>query len=168
MVVDGWLALTRNARTVFGRQARWRDVWRLLPGDLLGLVVMRGCGIVRPTRDLKVGAVTVLVVEDPLVRRWFRAQLIPVRAQTLGRFILAREPVPDELLEHEIEHVRQWSVLGPLYLPLYFAASAAALVRGRRPYWDNWFEAAARRRAELEMAAVGALRPAQTKTRLKP
>jgi hypothetical protein len=127
-------------------------VWRALPGDLLGLMVMRGCGIAAPTREVEAGDVAVLLVEDARIRRWFRAQLIPVRAQTLGRFVFARETVPADILAHECEHIRQWERFGPFYLPLYFGSSALALLQGRRPYRDNAFESAARRRAERDVA----------------
>lgn len=144
MVIDAWLALAREVRRA----------WRALPGDLLGRVVMRGCGIDAPTREVASGDVTAVLVEDPRVGLWFRAHLIPVRAQTLGHFVLTRETVSPEILAHECEHIRQWSRFGPLYLPLYFGSSALAWLRGRRPYWDNAFEAAARVRSERDTAAA--------------
>ncbi len=131
---------------------RLRDLWRTFPGDLLGLAVMRGCGIDAPTRRVDAGDVTALLVEDPRIELWFRAHLMPVRAQTLGRYVLARGPVPPDIMAHECEHIRQWERFGPLYLPLYFASSALALARGGKPYWDNPFEAAARDRADRESA----------------
>ena len=115
---------------------------------------MRGCGISTPTREVDAGDVSALVVEDPRVRLWFRAQLMPVRAQTLGRYVFALEALPADILAHECEHIRQWGRFGPFYLPLYFGSSAIALLKGRRPYWDNRFEAAARDRAERETAAL--------------
>jgi hypothetical protein len=130
-----------------------RDLWRALPGDLMGLLVMRGCGIPGPTRLVEAGDVTAVLVEDPRIERWFSTHLIPVTAQTLGRYVFARGPVPAGILAHECEHIRQWQKFGPFYLPLYLASSALALVRGRKPYWDNAFETAARRRADRETAA---------------
>ena len=153
-VLDGWLAVTRGARAVLRALTPMRRAWGALPGDLLGRVVMRGCGIHAPTREVAAGDVTAVLIEDPRVGLWFRAQLIPVQAQTLGRFVLARDTVPADILAHECEHIRQWSRFGPLYLPLYFGSSAVAWLRGQRPYWDNAFEAAARARAEREMAAT--------------
>ena len=141
-------------RLLPSRGGHLRYVWRALPGDLLGRVVMLGCGIGAPTRVVVAGDVTAVLVEDPRVGRWFRAHLIPVRAQTLGQFVLARDAIPADVLAHECEHIRQWSKFGPAYLPLYFGASALAWVRGGRPYWDNTFEAAARRRAERDAAAA--------------
>jgi hypothetical protein len=152
IILDAWLAAIHALTT---RRA-WqflRGVWRALPGDLMGQTVMRGCGIPAPSRIVDVGAVSAILVEHPNVGRYFALHLIPVQAQTLGRYVFSRGPIPDHTLEHEIEHIRQWERLGPLYLPLYFGSSAVELFRGRRPYWDNRFELAARRRADREMAA---------------
>jgi hypothetical protein len=126
------------------------DVWRALPGDLLGLLVMRGLGIRRPTRTHDAGDVQAILVEDPRVDRYFRFALIPTKAQTLGRYVFARSALDPETTAHECEHVRQWRRLGPVFLPAYFGSSAVAFLTGRRPYWDNAFEAAARKRAEAE------------------
>jgi hypothetical protein len=153
VVLDACLALQRGVRACLRRFPRLADAWRLLPGDLLGLAVMRGCGIAVSTRTVEAGDVTAVLVEDPRVRRWFRAHLIPIRAQTLGRYVFALRPVQDDILAHECEHVRQWQRLGPFYLPLYGGSSAVQFLRGRRPYWDNAFEVAARDRAERAMPA---------------
>jgi hypothetical protein len=154
LILDAWLALARGLKSPFGGHRPIRDAWRALPGDLLGLAVMRGCSIDAPTRQVEAGDVTAVLVEDPRIERWFRAHLIPVQAQTLGHFVFARGPVPAEILAHECEHIRQWSRLGPFYLPLYFVSSAVAFLGGRRPYWDNFFESSARKRAGLETAAA--------------
>jgi hypothetical protein len=130
----------------------FRDAWRALPGDLLGLIVLNGLGIGRPTRVHDAGDVRALVVEDPRVTRYFRFGFIPTRAQTLGRYVFATSDLDPETTAHECEHIRQWQRLGPLYLPAYFGSSALAFLRGDKPYWDNAFEAAARRRAAGEIA----------------
>jgi hypothetical protein len=153
VILDVWLAIERGAKAFLGRQVRFRDLWRTLPGDLLGMIVMRGCGIDAPTRQVEADDVTAVLVEDPRVRRWFRAHLIPIRAQTLGRYVFALKPVQDDILAHECEHIRQWERFGPFYLPLYFGSSAAEFLRGGRPYWDNAFEVVALGRAERETAA---------------
>lgn len=127
-----------------------REAWRTFPGDLLGLIVLHGLGIANPNRVHDAGDVRALVVEDERVARYFRFGLIPTRAQTLGRYVFATYTLDPETLAHECEHIRQWSWLGPLYLPAYLASSAFAFVRGRRAYWDNAFEVAARRRAAIE------------------
>lgn len=152
-LLDAWSATIGAVRARLDRPFRWRDLWRALPGDLLGLVVMRGCGIPAPTREVRSGEMTAVLIEDPRVERWFRAHMIPVRAQTLGRYVFAPGPIPPDILAHEFEHIRQWERYGPFYLTLYFGASAFALLRGRRAYWDNDFELAARARSDRETAA---------------
>jgi hypothetical protein len=62
-------------------------------------------------------------------------------AITLGHIVLARDA--DLLVKtrtHERVHVRQCEKYGPFFLPVYFAASLWALVRGKRPYEDNFLE----------------------------
>ena len=153
-LLDAWLALGRQMRGLLSGPGRPRRLWRLLPGDLLGRLVMLGCGIPAPTRLHDDGDVQALLVEDPRVRLWFRAHAIPVHAQTLGHYVFSLGRVPGHTLAHECEHIRQWERFGPLFLPLYFGSSAAAFFRGRRPYWDNAFEAAARTRADLHSAGA--------------
>ncbi len=92
------------------------------------------------------GGVTADLVEHPRVGRYLDHGAMPIRAQTLGRYVFAREPLSPEVVEHELEHVRQWERLGPLFLPAYLGSSASALMRRRHPYWTNRFEVAARRR----------------------
>ncbi len=160
-ILDGWSSLAKGGRRWLARPFRFRDLWRALPGDLLGMVVMRGCGIPAPTREARSGDMTAVLIEDPRVERWFRAHMIPVRAQTLGRYVFAPGPIPPEILAHEFEHIRQWERYGPFYLTFYFGASAVALMRGRRAYWDNGFELAARSR-EAPQADTAAQRDAET------
>ena len=156
-LLDVWLAVSGAARGAtrqwLGRPFWARGLWRALPGDLMGFIIMRGCGIAAPTREVRVGDVTAVLVEDPRVGYWFRAHLMPVRAQTMGRYVFARSTVPPDILAHECEHIRQWERFGPLYLATYMGSSAVAWLRGGRPYWDNHFEAAARKKAQDETAA---------------
>ena len=112
----------------------------------MALLVMRCCGITEPGRVVRRGTVSALMVEDPRTARYLDHQAMPVYAQTLGRYVFARERLPDGTVAHEIEHVRQWQRLGPLFLPAYFASSGLALLRGRHPYDANRYEQAARRR----------------------
>jgi hypothetical protein len=141
--IDAWLAAVE-----------WlRRTWRILPGDLLGFMVMRGSGVRKPNRTAAEGDVTALLVEDPRVGRYLDTGAMPIYAQTLGRYIFCRGPIDERILAHEMEHVRQWQRLGPLFLPAYFASSGLALVGGRHPYRANRYEEAARRR-ELEPPAA--------------
>lgn len=74
-------------------------------------------------------------------------------AMTVGHVILGRHQEGlDRCRAHELIHVRQAELFGPLFIPAYFAASAWALLRGRHLYRDNWFEVDARRRCGEEAA----------------
>jgi hypothetical protein len=152
-LIGAWLAVTARLRSWAARPTRPRDWWRALPGDLLGRTVMLGLGIRGHNRVHEAGGVRAFVVEDERIDRYFRIHLIPTRAQTLGHYVLARGPLDAETMAHECEHIRQWEWLGPLYLPAYFVSSAFVFLRGRRPYWDNHFEAAARVRAQRDTAS---------------
>ncbi|MFN2526697.1 MAG: signal peptide prediction [Actinomycetota bacterium] len=67
------------------------------------------------------------------------------RAITFGHVVLAIDRLDPATLAHELIHVRQYEMWGPLMVPAYLLASAWALVRGRAPYTDNAFEVVARR-----------------------
>ncbi len=143
-IIDAWLFLARS----------FKSMWRSAPGDLMALLVIRACGITAPGRRVASVAAdeAAIVIEDPAAARYLDHQWIPVHAQTLGRYILARKTLDDHTLAHELEHVRQWQRLGPLFLPSYVAASAIAHLRHRPVYWGNHYESAARRRADLDCA----------------
>lgn len=149
-ILDVWLAVSRIVKGWLGLHPRKRDLWRGVPGDIMGLMVMRSCGIDAPSREVEHGGITAHLVEDPRVGRWFRIHLMPVTAQTVGNYVFAREAISPADLAHECEHVRQWERFGPLFLAAYLGSSGLAFVRGRRPYWDNHFEAAARERSQRE------------------
>jgi hypothetical protein len=72
-------------------------------------------------------------------------------AITFGHVILSVGPAPDDLVAHELVHVRQYERWGPLFIPAYLAASSWARLRGRNAYSDNPFERQARsRRRDIE------------------
>jgi hypothetical protein len=135
-LIDAWLAVCRFAR----------GAWRAFPGDLMALLVMRACAIPAPTREVRASDVSAILVEHPNAARYLDHGLMPIQAQTLGRYVFARERLSPGIVEHELEHVRQWRRLGPLFLPAYVVSSAWALMRHRNPYRANRFEIAARRR----------------------
>jgi hypothetical protein len=167
VILRAWLSITQPLRAFLRRPSRY--LWRSLPGDMLGRAVMVFCGISVPTRLYRSGDVTAIVIEDPRTERWLRANTIPLAAQTVGRYVFARERLSDHILEHECEHIRQWQRYGPFYLPLYFGLSAAGSLRRRRVHWDNRLEAAARQKADREMAGrAGATGLAEDETRPKP
>lgn len=66
---------------------------------------------------------------------------LPFSAITFGHTILAIS-LPDlvRLRTHELVHVRQYERLGPLFFIAYPASSLLAVLRGRHPYRENWFE----------------------------
>lgn len=69
----------------------------------------------------------------------------PIHAITLGQCIVAkRGPMPERLLRHELQHVRQSRRWGPLFPFLYLGSSAWQWLRGRDAYLDNVFEIDAR------------------------
>ncbi|QEG33392.1 hypothetical protein [Bythopirellula goksoeyrii] len=62
-------------------------------------------------------------------------------AVTLGHVVWGcDQQCLDSTREHERVHVRQYERWGPLFIPLYLAASAVAALRGLDPYRDNPFE----------------------------
>ena len=70
------------------------------------------------------------------------------RAITFGHVVLAVEELDQKTLEHELEHVRQYERIGPLYGPLYVLSSVRALLKGGHYYRDNRFEIEARAAAD--------------------
>ncbi len=120
-----------------------RALWRALPGDLLGRSIVRLAGA-RVTRVVDVeGIGRVDLVEDPRLGRWLDRVSRTPTAMTFGRVVVARRRLDEALVRHEAEHVRQWGVLGPLFLPTYLAASVVARARGADRYRGNALEAAA-------------------------
>jgi hypothetical protein len=149
-LIDAWLVLRRAARAA----------WIALPGDLMARLVIWACGITAPGRAVFTapgtgraggpGGVAAVVIEDPAAAHYLDHGWIPIHAQTLGRYVFARGPLDDRTVAHELEHVRQWQRLGPLFLPAYIAATGAAILRRRPAYWANRYEVAARARADRE------------------
>ena len=132
-----------------------RAAWRALPGDLIGRAVLRLARVPVTRRVAVDGVGRVDLAEDPRLGRWLDAIPRTPTAMTFGRIVLAREPLSDAVVAHEAEHVRQWTALGPLYLPAYLAASAEAALGGGDSYHANRFEAAAFAAGE-RVAAEGA------------
>jgi hypothetical protein len=76
------------------------------------------------------------------------AARLPFAAITFGHVVLGVSQEQLTLLRaHERVHVRQYEVLGPLFLLAYPLASVVAAARGRPPYRGNWFEVQAHRAA---------------------
>jgi hypothetical protein len=107
-------------------------VWAL-PGTLVGLVVGATTISAPRVRD------GVLAFESA---RGFGAlhRRMGFAAITFGHVVIANRPLDDRLWAHELVHVRQWELLGPLMLLAYPLAGIAG-------YRRNPFETAARRKA---------------------
>ncbi len=74
-----------------------------------------------------------------------------VLAMTLGYVIVGKVAEGLEAARaHEMVHVRQNGLWGPLFLPAYGAASLVALCRGQNPYRDNMFEVEAYSKAPIK------------------
>lgn len=86
----------------------------------------------------------VLEIHGGLVAAFLKS-CVPLRcgasALTLGHVVLGRDPAClDATRRHERVHVRQCELWGPAFLPAYCAASLWALLHGKDPYRDNYFE----------------------------
>jgi hypothetical protein len=66
------------------------------------------------------------------------------KAITFGHVVLCVGDTDEAILRHEMVHVRQYETWGPLFIPIYLAASAFAAASGGHPYGDNRFEREAR------------------------
>ena len=104
-----------------------------LPSTLIGLVLLLWC---RPVHVAwSYGALWVQT--ERLVPSW-------ASGQTWGFAVLCSAKPTARLVEHELHHVDQQIVLGPLFLLAYPLASLIAVAQGGHCYRDNWFERHAR------------------------
>ena len=84
------------------------------------------------------------------------ATCLPFGAITFGHVVFGISPEQLVLLrDHERVHVRQYEVLGPLFLLAYPLASIVAALRGRPAYRGNWFEVQAYRAVDNRGGASG-------------
>ena len=113
---------------------RWANLVNLSTPAGLALARLTGCRIRTGPQGV------VLAGGYPLA-------LPKAAAFTLGNVILyrsssARRITADgsPLLRHEMRHSTQYAILGPLFLPLYFAAAAASRLLAGNPASANPFE----------------------------
>ena len=72
-------------------------------------------------------------------------KVLPFRGITFGHVILAvTQEELERLRAHERVHVRQYERWGIFFFPAYIGSSFWQLLRGRKVYWDNYFEIQAR------------------------
>lgn len=91
------------------------------------------------------------VIEVALSGSEPRARVL-LSAITFGHVVLGRtEQLLVQLRAHELQHVRQYERWGVVFFLAYPASSLYQLLRGRNPYWFNYFEVQSRERcAERE------------------
>jgi hypothetical protein len=90
----------------------------------------------------------VVEVANPLFEDPADKKVWPFRAITFGHVVIAGSFADLDLLRaHEHAHVRQYEHWGIAFFIAYPASSLWQLLRGRRPYFDNWFEVSARAEA---------------------
>ncbi len=145
-----------------------RYLWAA-PASALG-VILGAVGIVGGGRlSLHTG---VLEVEGRLLA-WGLTHLTWLEdgatAITFGHVVLARDAASLVWTRgHERVHVRQYERWGPLFIPLYVAASAWVMAHGRDPYWDNPFEREAREVDAAGAVATSSRAPATPRSRGTP
>lgn len=148
----------RAGRVPWTAAAGWALGWVwALPVTLLGYVL--GLPLARVVRITR-GGVVHFAARPRGLMQWAMRRL-HVSAYTLGTTVTHLEPQgpwDERLLCHEDAHVVQTLVLGPLFLPVYFAASGWAALRGRDAYRDNWFEVRARLAEEAAQRGLRVVR----------
>ena len=93
----------------------------------------------------------VIEIANPLFEGPSEKKLWPFRAITFGHVVIGESAADLDLLrEHEHAHVRQYERWGLFFFVAYPLASLWQLLRGKRPYFDNWFEVEARHNAGRE------------------
>jgi len=124
-----------------------RYIWAL-PNTLLGLLFV-------PLALFSKGGIKivdgVLEIHGEFVT-WFLKHCLPFRsyvgALTLGHVVLGyNREILSVYRRHEHAHVKQYEILGPIFLPVYLAASIWAWIRGRGAYEGNYLERKARERS---------------------
>ncbi|RJF99586.1 hypothetical protein D3871_14405 [Noviherbaspirillum saxi] len=112
-------------------------------GLLLALPIVVSRGHVQLVR----GHTVALLVRGPLADFMLRRHPFGVmNAMAIGHVVIASdEGLSSRVLIHELTHVRQAALWGPLFPFAYLASSAWAALRGKDAYWHNRFEVAARR-----------------------
>jgi hypothetical protein len=120
-----------------------RYAW-VAPCTVVGLVLAVFALLIGGAARIRSGAIEVAFFLDE------RELRILFGAITLGHVILGRSPqMLDALRSHEQEHVRQYERWGLLFFLAYPASSLYQLLRGRDPYWFNYFEVQCRERCAL-------------------
>lgn len=124
-----------------------RYVWAS-PCTAVGLCLIAPAFLFGASARVVDGVVEVAV---PLIECPALLRALPFNAITFGHVVVATsEAELERLRTHEHEHVRQYERWGVLFYAAYPAASFWQLLRGHRPYRDNWFEIQARAKESTE------------------
>jgi hypothetical protein len=114
-------------------------------GLLLAALIFIFGGSVRRKRGVLEVA---LATRSPLASSGLK---LAFEAITLGHVIIGRtEQGLERLHSHELEHVRQYEQWGLFFFLAYPLSSLWQLMKGRKPYWDNYFEVQARERSAMK------------------
>jgi hypothetical protein len=131
----------------------WLKVAKLLwafPCSLVGLVFSAILLALNGSAQWVAGALEV-TYRPRLAQCGKFAIKLPFRGIVFGNVILA---VTQEELSsigpHERVHVEQYESWGPLFFLAYPASSLWQFIRGRSPYWYNYFEVQARLQSQRQ------------------
>ena len=111
------------------------------PNTLIGLLLALFCQTTGGRVRIVDGVVEAAGGALPPLLRFAIAGGSGAAAMTLGHVVIAvNQRTMERSRVHERVHVRQYERWGPLFVPAYFLASAAAKIRGHNAYYDNRFE----------------------------
>ena len=92
----------------------------------------------------------VLEVKGPLVRWFLSRSIVSAAALTLGHVVLyADEEARQRFRSHELVHVLQAEMWGPLFLPTYLILALISWHRTGSGYWNHPWEVEAREKAGI-------------------
>ena len=135
---------------VIGRLARY--VWAA-PCTAVGLCLIAPAFLLGARAQVVKGVIEVAVSAHRESGAVLRA--LPFNAITFGHVVVATTRSElHRLRTHEHEHVRQYERWGVLFFAAYPLSSLWQLLRGHRPYMDNWFEIQARARESHESSGA--------------
>jgi hypothetical protein len=130
------------------RVARIAAIVWASPCTLVGLVLVAPTFLFGARAKVVNG---VIEVANPLFEGPNAEKIWPFRAITFGHLVISHNVAMLAMLRaHEHAHVRQYEKWGVFFFLAYPLSSLWQLLRGRRPYLDNWFEVQARAVAARE------------------
>ena len=114
----------------------WSSINTLIGLAIWAILAGRGK---RPYRTVSPGILIRTMRPHSWLGRYFaRRSLAAITFGHLVLIITARPP--DNIVGHELVHIRQYELLGPLFLPLYGLASLVVLALHKDFYFANPFE----------------------------